>query len=126
VSDTQRDDEVAVRQLLERFVDATYRGDVSVLRSSFHEKASMNGYLGSELLLGTPEPFYADIESHPSMADSGAPFEAQIEIVQVSDRTASVLVRETGFFGDGKFIDHFHLLKTDGEWRIITKTFETL
>ena len=54
-------DVLDVREATARYVDATYRGDVGALRACFHESAVMSGYLGEELLTGSPEPFFNDI-----------------------------------------------------------------
>jgi hypothetical protein len=116
----------AVRGVLERYTDATYRADVNGLRSTFHLAASMVGYLGDDLLVGTPEPFFADIGGRPSMAESGAPYKAEISALHVSGRTASATVEESGFFGAMRFVNYFHLLNVGGEWRIVSKTFEAL
>jgi Putative lumazine-binding len=123
---TQYEESAAVRAVMERYADAVYRADAPALRGLFHPGASMNGYLGDEFLVGTPEPFFADIESHPPMADSDAPFKAEISDIQVAGRAASAALEETGFFGSARFINYFHLLKIEGEWKLIGKTFASL
>ena len=116
----------AVRETMKRYTDATYRADVDSLRSLFHPAASMSGYLGDQLILGGPEPFLADVGGRPSMAETNAPYRAEVTAIQVSGRVASALVEESGFFGSGRFVNYFHLLNVDGVWRIISKTFEAL
>ena len=120
------DDVAAVRAVVERYVDATYRADIEQLRSTFHEGAAMAGYLGDDLLVGTPEPFFADMGSRPSMSGSGTTFKAQITSIQVAGRAAAVTLEEDGFFGVFRFVNYFHLLKVDGEWKLISKTFASL
>ncbi len=113
----------AVRQVVQQYIDGSYLGRADVLRKAFHPKALMAGYLQGQLVIGTPEPFFADIEKHPSMAKSGAPYKAEIKSVDVVGQIASVILVETGFFGVMNFTDYFHLLKEHGEWKIISKTF---
>jgi hypothetical protein len=86
----------------------------------------MVGYLGDRLIAGGPEPFLADLAGRPAMADANDPYESRIVAMHVRGRTASVVVEEWGFFGSGRFVDHFHLLLEQGEWKIVSKTFETL
>jgi hypothetical protein len=112
-----------VRQVVQRYIDGSYSGNVDTLRKVFHPNALMAGYLQGQLVIGTPEPFFADIEKHPSMAKSGAPYKAEIKSVDVAGQIASVILVETGFFGVMSFTDYFHLLKEHGEWKIISKTF---
>lgn len=118
--------EAAVKAALDRYADAVYHADVETLKNAFHPAAAMFGYLGDELLLGTPEPFVADIAGHPPMAESGAPFDAVFSAIHVSGRTATATLHESGFFGAGNFVNYFHLLNDGGEWKIVSKTFESL
>ena len=116
----------AVREVMQRYVDATFRADVVTLRNIFHPGASMTGYLGDDLLEGTPEPFFADLGSRPSMAESAAPYEAEISSIDVSGRAATATLNESGFFGVMRFVNYFHLLNVGGDWKIISKTFASL
>ena len=115
----------SVRNLVQQYIDGTYKGDVKALRECFHPKAVMNGYLQDQLLLGGPEPFFDNIESNPSMAEAGAPYRGEITFVDVVGNVACATIKETGFGGDMSFTDYFHLLKENGEWKIISKTFTT-
>jgi hypothetical protein len=114
-----------VCEVVQKYIDGTYQGDVSVLRECFHSKAVMNGYLNDELLLGDPEPFFQEMENNPSMAEGGAPYKGDITSVDVVGNVASVTVKETGFAGTMNFTDYFHLIKVDGEWKIFSKAFTT-
>jgi len=116
----------AVREVMERYVDATFRADVDAVRNTFHPGASMAGYLGEDLLVGTPGPFLTDIGSRPSMAESAAPYKADISSIHVSGRAATATLTESGFFGVMQFVNYFHLLNVDGDWKIISKTFASL
>ena len=119
-------DTAAVRAVLERYVDATYRADVESLRTTFHPEAVMAGYLGDDLVVGTPEPFFADVGSHPSMLETGAPYKADIAEIHVAGRVAGARVEESGFFGTASFVNYFHLLDVDGDWKIVSKAFQTV
>jgi hypothetical protein len=118
--------EGAVRQALDSYARAVLHADVETLKRLFHPAAVMNGYLGDKLLVGTPEPFLADIGGHPAMVDSDVPFKTEWTAVHVSGRTATATLEENGFFGSGHFVNYFHLLLVDGEWKIVSKTFESL
>ncbi len=111
---------------MKRYVDAVFHADVEVLQSLFHPQASMTGYLEDKLLVGTPEPFLADIRGHPPMADSGAPFRGDISDIQVVGRAASAKLAEVGFFGTMSFVNFFHLVNIEGDWKIVSKTFASL
>ena len=120
------DDAQKVRALMERYVQAVYVADVDTLRDLFHADAFMGGYLGDDLLMGTPEPFFADLASRASMADSGAPYGHEISSVQVQGRAATATIEEEGFFGSVRFINYFTLIELEGQWKIASKTFASL
>ncbi len=115
----------AVRKVMERYCEAVYRADVATLRELFHPAAVMSGYLGDDLLAGSPEPFLEDVKGRPSMRTMGAPYAAQILDIHASPRCASLRLEETGFFGVFSFVNYFHLLKVGEEWKIVAKTFES-
>ena len=116
----------AVRAVMERYVEAVFKADVGTLSELFHPVAVMSGYLGDTLLTGSPEPFLVDVGSRPSMESTGAPYKADILDVHASSLTASLRLEETGFFGVASFVNYFHLLKVDGEWKIVSKTFQSI
>ena len=118
-------DEEAVTAVVQKYIDATYRGDVEALRQCFHTEAAMSGYLGSERLQGGPEPFFQAIGENPPMATAGAPYVGKIASLEVVGRVASARIEETGFAGDLSFTDWFHLIEDNGEWKIVSKAFTT-
>jgi hypothetical protein len=116
----------AVRAVMERYVEAVYRADVDTLKDLFHPQAVMTGYLGDDLLIGGPAPFLADLAGRPSMAESNHPYEATISGVEVVSRAATATLVEHGFFGTHSFVNYYHLLLIDGEWRILSKNFSSM
>ncbi len=115
----------AVLAVLEAYREGTFKADMDLLKSAFHKEARMAGFLKGEPLVGTPEPFFEDIAAHPSMSESKAPYHLEVKAALVTGRIASLVVLETGFFGDGVIETHFHLIK-DQDWKIISKVFTSL
>jgi hypothetical protein len=123
---TIESEEAAVKQVLDRYAEAVFKGDAKTLVEIFHPEAVMNGYLGDRLLIGGPQPFFDDIAGHPPMIETAPHFQWQFSAVHVSGRTATATLHEEGFFGAFNFVNYFHLLKQEGEWKIVSKTFESL
>ena len=119
-------EEKAVRELIERYVEGTYQADIEKLKGVFHEKAVMNGYLGPNLLIGDPTPFIEDMGGSPSMQSNNDPYKAEITNIFIEGNVASVVLYETGFRGEASLVNYHHCIKTDGEWKIISKLFTTL
>lgn len=119
--------EEKVKNVVQKYIKGTYTADIDMLKGVFHPNAIMTGYMGADLMIGTPEPFIEDIQSNKSMKELQSPYEAKITHLEVTGNIAEATVYETGFFGEGVLEDHFHLLKDkDGEWKIISKCFTTI
>ena len=115
-----------IERLLRRYFAAVGDADVETLKTIFHPQASMFGYLGADAVLGTPEIFYADLSSKPSMHSQGIDCRMVIREIRVCGNVAQASLFVDNFFGAFQIEDFFHLLKVDGEWRILCKTFTTL
>lgn len=118
--------EEQVRAVMQRYVQAVYEADIESLRDVFHGEAFMGGYLGDDLLMGTPEPFFADVGGRPSMAEERTQYTSEITSLEVQGRAASVTLREDGFFGTHRFVNYFTLIEVEGRWKIASKTFASL
>ena len=115
----------AVRKVLERYIAASYAGDVESLKDVFHTQALMAGYLDDNLDVGTPEPFYAELEENESSESTGEAYHAEISFVHISGQLASAAVVEDNLLGFN-YVNHFHLLKIRGEWQIVSKIYRTI
>ncbi|MCC7412327.1 MAG: nuclear transport factor 2 family protein [Gammaproteobacteria bacterium] len=119
-----KSDEIkAVRGVVQAYVEAARTGDAGTLENLFHPQALMTGHIRDRLLLGTPAPFFAAVRAAPAPAASGEAYRAEIVNVEVAGSVASVTLKERHYLGTN-FTDFFHLLRLDGEWRIVSKTFD--
>lgn len=120
----QSEDKLDVVAVIEQYIESYIHADVTTLRTVFADDAIMNGFVEGRLLEGTPEPFFQNIASNSSLKSSGFDPKYNIEHVSVTKNAASVILRQIGF-GPFNFTDYIHLLKRDGDWKIISKTFTT-
>ena len=110
------DDVAAVKAVVQDYIKGTADSDPDLLRSVFHENAVMSGYLGPDLLLGSPEPFYQAIGARKV----GPEYQADITEVTVTGRMATATIVEDNLY-DLSFMNTFHLLKLDTGWTITSK-----
>jgi len=81
----------------------------------------MNGYLGGQLLLATPEVFINEICKSP-MNQTDFDYSPIVTELSIEDKVATVTLVET--YPDGmSFTNYFHLLDDGNGWKIISKTF---
>lgn len=112
------DDTVAVKAVIENYIKGTADSDPALLKSVFHETAVMSGYLGPDMLLGGPEPFFEAV----SQNKVGPDYTAEITEISVTGRSAKATLVEDNLY-DMSFVNSFHLLKVDETWTITSKLF---
>ena len=113
-------DVAAVRAVIDLYVRGS-AGDVELLRSIFHPDALMNGYFNGHLGIGSPEPFFSEV----AKLEGGKPGEGyagEIESIEVAGDVATARLVETDFLGSD-FVDFFHLIRVEDDWKIISKTY---
>ncbi|MEM1159873.1 MAG: nuclear transport factor 2 family protein [Pseudomonadota bacterium] len=108
----------AVAAVMDAYEAGTRNRDVAMLKGAFHENALMSGYLGPNLLVGGPEPFYAHLEGNE--VEDG--YAARTVHIDVNGNAASARVVEDNLWGMS-FVNDFHLVKGEGGWKIVSKLF---
>ena len=111
------------RTVIEEYIEACRVGSSERLQAIFHPEALMTGYYQGEFYLGSPQPFFDEVEQHPCPADTGAPYHADISEIDISGNMASGFINEAGFLGDN-YVNWFHLAKLNGEWKIVCKSYQ--
>tara|TARA_Y100001960_G_C14650865_1_gene815853 strand:- start:397 stop:927 length:531 start_codon:yes stop_codon:yes gene_type:complete len=112
----------SVRNVIEDYLDGSFTATAALLKRCFHLKALMSGYFRGDLDIDSPQPFYDHLESEPSPKSSGEGYQAEISLINIAGRMASAGLVETNLLGSN-YVHHFHLLKIDDEWRIVSKIY---
>jgi len=112
-------EEAAARVPLENYLKGQATGDGEYMRKAFHADAKVFSYRDGKLNQLTSAEFAA------RFTGKSAPDEAQrkrwIESVKITGNAGvGVIVLD---YPTIKFTDYMSLLKVDGEWKIINKTF---
>ena len=115
-------EETGIRDAINRYVEGTRAGKVDTLKEGFHDLAILCGYLGDDLIAAPIQGYYDWVADNPAPVVTGVPFECEIVKIEVTGRVATATVRETSH-GE-VVIDYFHLLKSDGCWRIVSKLWD--
>ncbi len=103
----------------ENYIKGHATGDGEYMRKAFHPDAKVFSYRDGKLQQLTSAEFAARFTGKPA-ADE-AQRKRWIESVKItSNAGAGVIVLD---YPNVKFTDYMSLLKIDGEWRIINKTF---
>ena len=111
----------AVRQTVEDYLVGSYEGDVERLSKAFHAKASVIGNFGSKLTWMNLEDFLNWVKTSPKASDSDQPYDMSLVSLDVTGDAASAKVDD--MFMGLKFTDYLSLVKVDGAWVIVNKTY---
>ncbi|MDF2569602.1 MAG: hypothetical protein K0R55_1206 [Sporomusa sp.] len=106
-------------EVINRYVKGVILGKSEVMKPSFHKDATMYGYVqGVGLSEGSIQNLYDVVDQ----AGPAPNLKARVDILDLEGTVASarvVLEAEQVVI----YTDFHHLLKIDGEWKIISKIF---
>ena len=112
---TDRD---AISATIQKYIDGGIAGSSETMKPAFHEGATMYGYIGPDLFGGPIQGLFDWNDSNGPASD----LKANIANIDIEGTIATARVELDNWTGR-KFTDMFTLLKTDGEWKIISKVF---
>ena len=115
-------DYASVRAVIDNYIKGSYTADTVLLKRCFHPNAVMSGYYRGDLDIGSPQPFFDQLESELSPKNSGEGYRAEISFIHIAGCMASAGLVEDNLLGTN-YVNHFHLLKIDDQWRIISKIY---
>lgn len=109
----------AVEEAAMKFVKSVAEGDSRYAKELFTEEAVLFGYLDGKLEHGSIQQFYKNVDT----VSAGKDFKARIDIVDIEETLAVVRVLEEKWGGRIDFTDYLLLMKMDGEWKCVAKTY---
>jgi hypothetical protein len=119
---TQRTNEAdiaAVTELVRTYYDWMVAGDEAKLADAFHPRACIVGNNQGQLEWQTLEDFVAECKE--AAGDATGAYEWRID--GLSFQGATALVRFGGRFAGEWYSDDLSMLRIDGAWRIVHKTW---
>ncbi len=109
----------AVAKAAGNFVRSVAEGDSRYAKELFTDDAVLFGILDGVLEHGSIEQFYHNVDT----VGAGDNFKARIDVLSVEETVAVVRVLEEGWGGRIDFTDFLLLLKLNGEWKCVAKTY---
>ncbi len=110
-----------IEEVLQKYGQGTHHGDGAALKEAFHPQATIAGYYEGHLILDTRDEFIKAIESMPIPAVQGEPYVKETTSIELAGAAAMARMREQ--YQGLTFTNYFTLLKDNGHWSIINKTF---
>jgi len=115
----------AIRQVADKYAEGCHTGNVALLRSIFHPQAMMYGAGGDNVLMTPIEGLYAYIEANEPPQKTGEPHQNIVTSIRYEGNAAVVeTVQESAYGND--YTNFFQLLKIEGQWLIVSKTYNAV
>ncbi len=111
-------DEIAIRQVMELYVEGARTGRTDTLRPVFHELATICGFVGPDLFAGSIDLFY---DWHDTNGPASA-LVASVERIDIGGTAATIRMELDNWTGH-RFTDFFTLVKIDTRWVVLSKVF---
>jgi Putative lumazine-binding len=115
----QNAEEAGVRQPLDNYIKGHSTGQGEYFRKAFHPDAKLFAVRDGKYWQLTSEEYIARASGKP--ADDEAQRKRVIESIDISGNAA--IAKVVLDYPAVRFTDYMSLLKIDGEWKIINKTF---
>ncbi len=110
---------------IQDYFDGFHEGDLDKLRGIFHDNAHLYSAPDGALVDDDMTAVYARVEGRVAPAAKGEPRHDRILAIDRSG-PESALVTVQISIAPKLFTDYLSLLKIDGRWRIISKTFTSV
>lgn len=110
----------AVKNTLNKYLEAGKKGKSEIMKPAFHKNAIMYNADKGEINGGEIKALFDYIDNNPAAPE----IEADITSIDIVGNIAYARVESNNWHG-ARFSDMFLLLKDDGEWKILTKVFYT-
>ncbi len=109
----------AIEEVVGKYIEGGRAADSSIMKPAFHENAQMSGPAEDGAFSGPIQALYDFVDSNGPATD----LDMRVVSITISDeRAASVVLQPDPWHGKN-YTDHFHLLKIDGTWKIMSKIY---
>jgi hypothetical protein len=110
-----------IQQTVQYYFDGLYHSDIEKLNKAFHPKAQVIGYFQGTLMIESLEQFLEFVKATPAPSMNGEDYDMRIVSVDMTGNEAVAKVED--LYSGFRFTDYLSLLRIDGTWFIIHKTF---
>jgi hypothetical protein len=109
----------AAKLPLQNYVKAQETGNADFVRRAFSKDAKVMGYLGGKWISWSLDEYAARFSGKPAADEAQRKRHIEILDMTVNAAVGKVMLD----YPEVKFTDYMALLKVDGEWKIVSKSF---
>ena len=108
----------AITRTVQTYINGGKSGRGADMKPAFHPDATIFGYIGPDLFAGPIQGLFDWNDQNGPATE----LQGRITSIDIIETIATVRLELDNWTGH-RFTDFFTLLKTDGEWKIISKVF---
>lgn len=114
----------SIQATVNLYIQGLQTGNIDTLRKAFHPKAMMYGVSGKVVTIVEIEGLFGFVAANFPPPKSADPHQCHITSIQYAGNAASVEMIEESAYGND-YTNYFQLLKIEGEWVIVSKTYNS-
>lgn len=114
----------AITATINHYTEGLHQGNTELLKKAFHPRAMLYGVSQKAVTIAEIEGLYAFVASHEPPSKTGEPHNCFITSIRYDGSAAAVEMVEESAYGND-YTNYFHLLKIEGSWVIVSKTYNT-
>ena len=107
-----------ITKVIQNYIEGARTGKSAAMKPTFHEDATIYGYVGPDLFGGPIQGLYDWNDQNGPAAGIQTRFTG----IDVVGTAASVRLDTDNWTGH-RFTDFFNLVKIDGQWKVVSKVF---
>jgi hypothetical protein len=108
----------AITKAIQGYIAGARSGRGADMTSTFHEGATIYGYVGSDMFGGPIQMLYDWNDENGAAKD----VDVRLSSIDVVGTCAAVRLDVDNWTGH-RFTDFFNLVKFDGKWKVVSKVF---
>ena len=107
-----------ITRAMQAYIEGARTGKGAAMKPSFHDDATVFGYVGADLFAGPIQGLYDWNDANGPATE----IQSRFTSIDVVGTVASVRLDTDNWTGH-RFTDFFNLLKIDGQWKVLSKVF---
>ena len=119
---TISDDLVKIENIIRNYLDLLYKGDVDLIKSVFHQEATVSSISDGKIISINMEGFRKRVATRESPESIGETRHDKIILIDISSPTTAIAKVECMILKN-HYTDYLSFIKVSEKWGIISKVF---
>lgn len=119
---THFDELESIRETIQLYIDGVHNGNIDLLQQAFHPQAMMYGANPNGNTIVPIEGLINHVSSNKPVVETSEDHRCLVTSIRCFGHAATVEMEEMDAYGHD-YINYFQLLKVEGSWVIVSKSY---